>query len=151
MTSSQRIHKMIKLSANTTNCTYKHTEGDIWPAIPREMERFNTSKEFSQIDIQIFNHLLETPKPENEVDIEDGYSDFDDTDEDPDYRPGRPNDVLLPTEDEHFENDIVVADHPSDNNETESRNVRGILILILYIIIIYLSNLHNQCYDLHII
>jgi len=92
---------MIKLSANTTTCTYKHTEADIWPAIPRETERFTTSKEFSQIDIQIFNHLLETPtKPENEVDIEDGYSDFDDTNEDPDYEPGRPKD-LLPTEDEH--------------------------------------------------
>lgn len=85
MTSSQRINKMINLSYNTTICTYKHKEGDIWPNIPQETERFSTSNEFKLLHLKIFNCLLETntapTKPENEADniIEDKYSDFDDT------------------------------------------------------------------------
>ncbi|KAL4083738.1 hypothetical protein QTP88_029054 [Uroleucon formosanum] len=121
MTSSQRIKKIIKLS-NTTTCNYKYTEGDIWLAIPREIERFTTSDEFRKFDLKIFNHLLETSTtptiPENEADIEDEFSDFDDTDADPDYQPKD----LLPNGDENVENNIGIADHPTDNNETESRN-----------------------------
>lgn len=148
MTSSQRINKIIKLSSNTTTCSYKHTKEDIWPAFHRETETFNTSNDFTKLDLNIFNHLLETnttpTKPENEADIEDVYSDVDDTDADPDYQPKRPKD-LFSAEDEHFENDIVMANHPSDNDETESRNDIGIHILILYIII-YLFNFLNQRY-----
>jgi len=134
MTSSQRIKKIIKLSSNTTTCTYKHIEGDIWPAIPQETMRLTTSNEFKKIDLKIFNYLFETntapaTKPENEGDniIEDDYSDFDDTDADPDYHPKGPKD-LLPTEDEQLENDVIVmADcNPSNNNETELSNDKGI-------------------------
>lgn len=48
MTSSQRIKKIIKLSSNTTICTYKHIEGDIWPDIPQETKRLTTSYEFKK-------------------------------------------------------------------------------------------------------
>lgn len=137
---------MIKLSySNTTICTYKYTEGEIWPAFPQETERFTTSDEFRKIDLKIFNHLLETNtafnKPENEADIiiEDEYSDIDDTDADPDYEPISSKD-LLSKQDKNFENEIVMA---SDNNETDPRiNDNGIIIFnflyLLYIILFLL-------------
>lgn len=90
-------------------------------------QRFTTSDKFRKFDLKIFNHLLETNTPtipENEADIEDEYSDFDDTDADPDYQPKD----LLPNGDENVENNIrIVADHSTDNNETESRNDKGII------------------------
>lgn len=133
MTSSQGIKKIIKLSSNTATCTYKHIEGDIWPTIPQKTKSFTTSNEFKKIDLNIFNYLFDTntapaTKPENEGDIiEDDYSDFDDTDADPDYHPKGPKD-LLPTEDEQLENDVIVmADcNPSNNNETELSNYKCI-------------------------
>jgi len=137
MTSSQRIKKIIKLS-NTTTCNYKYTEGDIWLTIPRETERFTTSDEFRKFDLKIFNHLLETNTtptiPENEADIEYEYSDFDDTDADPDYQPKD----LLPNGDENVENNIGIADHPTDNNETESRNDVFELMFKFYIILLFI-------------
>lgn len=75
------------------------------------------------MDLKIFNCLFETntaPKPENAGDIiEDEYSDFDDTDADPDYHPNGPK--------EQLENDeVVMADCNPSNNETELNNDKGI-------------------------
>jgi len=60
---------------------------------------------------------------ENEADIDDEYSDFDDTDVDPDYQLKD----FLPNGDENARYNIGIADHPTDNNETESRNNIGII------------------------
>lgn len=125
MTSSQRIKKLSNflIPQFATTSTRKVIFGLLFLG----KQRFTTSDEFRKLNLKIFNHLLETNTtptiPENEADIVDEYSDFDDTDADPDYHPKN----LLPNGDENVENNIGIADHPPDNNETESRNDKGII------------------------
>jgi len=72
----------------------------------------------------------------------------DNTDADPDYHPKGPKD-LLPTEDEQLENDVIVmADfNPSNNNETELSNDKGIGNYFNF----YYSNLLKQRFYLHVL
>lgn len=60
MSNSQWFREIIPFSTTTANCSYKHTEGKIWHAIPQKRERFIPSNEFMKLELKIFNSLLKT-------------------------------------------------------------------------------------------
>lgn len=146
---AQRIREIIRLSTTIFTCSYKHTEGEIWPAIPQERERFTTSNEFMKLDLKIFDSLLKTntisARVENQIVIEDavpmiieqpvsvGDADSDDSIADPTYQS---QDFFISGDDD-FDNDIVMTDHFSDNDEAEPTNEKGKLIIIIIITMNY--------------